>query len=992
MRTPALAFVVALAFPISTLAQPAAPKQPSTRELERINWMELREFVPARSQTVLLPLGHARGARRDRQRRRHPRPAGDRARHRAGLDAFVAPVIPYGFTGSMDAYPGAFTVPEDAYRAYVRAVLVGLARNGFRNIVMVNGHGGGQTAILSALAQEVGREERVRMLVVNWWAHCADVTQEVFGEDGGHAGDNETAFMQAIDPTLVHPERYTPDMALANPAPGRWSAYPNPTTIGLYKAGQGYPKFDAAKAKVYFRKVCDKVAEPGEGHDSALGRGRALRKRSEMSSTISRREFVKAGTAASVAASVPAAALGQAPTLLVRKATPPVVIASSNGHEHKNGGPRTCVEEAWQRIAKGEDVLDSLIAGVNIVELDPADTSVGYGGLPNADGVVQLDSCCMHGPRKRAGGVAALEGVRTPSRVAKAVLDHTDHHLLVGPGAQDVRAQHGLRDRGRPQHRALAREVAGVEAPHRPGALPRPEEAREAGEAASRSMVRDGLLDPHHRYGTINCDGVSAKGELCGVTTTSGLAFKIPGRVGDSPILGAGLWVDDEVGAAGSTGRGEANLYNLSSFFIVEELRRGRSAKDAGMAALAPREGGDRREAPARQARPAELPAGLLRAHEEGRVRGRLDVGQGWPKPRALRGLHRERPRARRLRPAARRSSRGVTEGVASGARRARAARATGAPPLFTARFFMMCGFTFTVFLSLFQLLPTAPFRILDLGGSNAVAGLFLGLLTYASALSAPITGALADRIGKRRMLLVTSLAIAGFSLAYAASHNYWLPLVLVLFHGLFWSGLLSASAAYMTEVIPESRRAEGIGYWGMATMLATAVSPGRGPLDLRPRLGLAVPRHGVAEPGDGRDRLAAAARHDGRRAPEPRPADRPGSRRVAHRGGHDRALPVLVRLRRDHELRRVRSDELGIAPRSIFFTAFALTVFVTRVFSGRLADRVGHRRFLLPCLALVTVGAGADGARPHAHRARRRPRPCSASASATSTRPSSAT
>jgi N4-(beta-N-acetylglucosaminyl)-L-asparaginase len=107
-----------------------------------------------------------------------------------------------------------------------------------------------------------------------------------------------------------------------------------------------------------------------------------------------------------------------------------------------------------------------------------------------------------------------------------------------------------------------------------------------AGEAASRSMVRDGLLNPHRRFGTINCDGVSAKGDVCGVTTTSGLPFKIPGRVGDSPILGAGLWVDNEVGASGSTGRGEANLYNLSSRMIVEELRRGRSAKDAGMEAL----------------------------------------------------------------------------------------------------------------------------------------------------------------------------------------------------------------------------------------------------------------------------------------------------------------------------------------------------------------------------------------------------------------------
>jgi len=260
MRIPAIA-LAALVLPLAALAQPARSPAPSTRELERINWMELRELVPARSQTVLLPLGtlEAHGVTANGADILAPVAI---ARDIApGLDAFVAPAIPYGFTGSMDAYPGAFTVPEEAYRAYVRAVLVGLARNRFRNIVMVNGHGGGQTAILNALAQEVGREERVRILVVNWWAHCSDVTQEVFGEDGGHAGDNETAFMQAIDPALVHPERYTPGMALANPAPGTWSAYPNPTTIGLYRAGQGYPKFDAAKAKVYFRKVCDKVSD-----------------------------------------------------------------------------------------------------------------------------------------------------------------------------------------------------------------------------------------------------------------------------------------------------------------------------------------------------------------------------------------------------------------------------------------------------------------------------------------------------------------------------------------------------------------------------------------------------------------------------------------------------------------------------------------------------------------------------------------------------------
>jgi MFS family permease len=276
---------------------------------------------------------------------------------------------------------------------------------------------------------------------------------------------------------------------------------------------------------------------------------------------------------------------------------------------------------------------------------------------------------------------------------------------------------------------------------------------------------------------------------------------------------------------------------------------------------------------------------------------------------------------------------------------------------LFTGRFFLMCSFTFTVFLSLFQLLPTAPFRILDLGGSKAIAGLFLGVLTYASALSAPVTGALADRIGKRRMLLVTSIAIAGFSLAYAASRSYWLPLVLVFFHGLFWSGLLSASSAYMTEVIPEPRRAEGIGYWGMATMLATAISPGVG-LFMYARgwvwLCLGTALMNLV--------MAAIA---WRLPPDTTVAARLSRDRLIGSGLVEwRVVAVTIALFLCSfgyggiiSFVAVRSDELGIAPRSIFFSAFALTVLVTRVFSGRLADRVGHRRFLLPCLALVTVG-----------------------------------
>jgi N4-(beta-N-acetylglucosaminyl)-L-asparaginase len=160
------------------------------------------------------------------------------------------------------------------------------------------------------------------------------------------------------------------------------------------------------------------------------------RQENVMPRKLNRREFVAAGAAAGLAAAAPAAALGQAPTMMTPGKSRPVVVASANGHRYRNGGDRTCVETAFAMMTEGRDVLDALIAGVTIVELDPEDTSVGYGGLPNADGVVQLDASCMHGPRKRAGAVASLEGVRTPSLVAQKVMDETDHHLLVGPDAQ----------------------------------------------------------------------------------------------------------------------------------------------------------------------------------------------------------------------------------------------------------------------------------------------------------------------------------------------------------------------------------------------------------------------------------------------------------------------------------------------------------------------------------------------------------------------------
>ena len=306
---------------------------------------------------------------------------------------------------------------------------------------------------------------------------------------------------------------------------------------------------------------------------------------------MNRREFVLGTAAAAVTATQAGAGPSsgslpsQAPAVRTSGARP-VVIASANGHEHKNGGSQTCVERAFEMLTKGSDVLDAVIAGVNIVELDPEDTSVGYGGLPNAEGVVQLDACCMHGPRRRAGGVACLEGVRTPSLVAQKVMELTDHHLIVGGDAQRFARSVGFKiedDLNTERSRA-----AWIEWKRRTDPLHYLDPARreQALQRIGREMVADGFVHADHVYGTINCNAVNARGDVCGVTTTSGLAWKIPGRVGDSPILGAGLYVDGSVGAAGSTGRGEANLYGLSSFLAVEELRRGRSPKDAGLEAL----------------------------------------------------------------------------------------------------------------------------------------------------------------------------------------------------------------------------------------------------------------------------------------------------------------------------------------------------------------------------------------------------------------------
>lgn len=232
----------------------------STREMERINWMEFRETVPSRVRTVLLPTGtlEPHGVVNNGADNTAPFALAKALAPR--VNALIAPTLPYGITGSMEAYPGAFQISESVYRPFVKQILEGLAKNGFKNIIILNGHGGPQTAVLNAVASEVAAERRVRTLVINWWSFASDVTKQVFGEDGGHAGLNETAFIQAIDPTLVHPERYKDELATAYPATGTWSAAPFPSSIGLYQPGQGYPKFDQKKADEYFNKVTDKVA------------------------------------------------------------------------------------------------------------------------------------------------------------------------------------------------------------------------------------------------------------------------------------------------------------------------------------------------------------------------------------------------------------------------------------------------------------------------------------------------------------------------------------------------------------------------------------------------------------------------------------------------------------------------------------------------------------------------------------------------------------
>jgi N4-(beta-N-acetylglucosaminyl)-L-asparaginase len=298
------------------------------------------------------------------------------------------------------------------------------------------------------------------------------------------------------------------------------------------------------------------------------------------------------------AALLGAAALPVADFMRAQARPSRIVISSAN----RNDGGLHCCAKAMEVMKSGGDTLDAVIAGVNIVELDPRDTSVGYGGLPNEDGVVELDASCIHGPSRRGGAVGALRNIKTPSKVAQKVAFETDHMMLVGEGALRFAKAFGfqeedlLTDESRTQWLIWKRNLrdknghsfweSGADAPasKKIGQI---QELKRQFPQYDEEFLGEALENAlHPPHGTINCIALNEKGEMSAVTTTSGMAFKIPGRVGDSPIIGGGLWLDQDVGGAGSTGRGEENLRVCGAHTIVENMRHGMPPREAALDAL----------------------------------------------------------------------------------------------------------------------------------------------------------------------------------------------------------------------------------------------------------------------------------------------------------------------------------------------------------------------------------------------------------------------
>jgi N4-(beta-N-acetylglucosaminyl)-L-asparaginase len=260
-----------------------------------------------------------------------------------------------------------------------------------------------------------------------------------------------------------------------------------------------------------------------------------------------------------------------------RPATRPVVVSSANG--------LVAVRKAYSMIAAGSDPLDAVIAGVNIVEDDPDDVTVGYGGIPNEEGVVQLDASVMDGRTMKSGAVGALERIKNPSKVARLVMDQTNRAFLVGEGALKFARAHGvpeqnlLTDRSRKIWLYWKEKLSNID-----DWIERGDEEQK--DPDIRWYIEKFGVEDFRPQGTINCNAVTADGDLVGTTTTSGLFFKLPGRLGDSPCIGAGLYVDNEVGACGSTGWGEGNIRFCGSHTVVELMRQGKSPEEAALATL----------------------------------------------------------------------------------------------------------------------------------------------------------------------------------------------------------------------------------------------------------------------------------------------------------------------------------------------------------------------------------------------------------------------
>ncbi|MCX6561722.1 MAG: N(4)-(beta-N-acetylglucosaminyl)-L-asparaginase [Candidatus Aminicenantes bacterium] len=280
-----------------------------------------------------------------------------------------------------------------------------------------------------------------------------------------------------------------------------------------------------------------------------------------MSHSTSRRDFLKSG------AVLGAAALAATSPL---RAAPPQAAAKPGLRAVASGNGIRATEKAMELLRSGADPVDAVIAGVNIVEDDPNDMSVGYGGLPNEEGEVELDASVMHGPTHASGAVAAIKNIKNPSKVAKLVMERTNHCLIVGEGALKFALAYGFQKENLLTEKAREAWLRWKESLS----------DKDAWYPPAKNLPAD-LQAVLMTYGTINCLALDGKGDLGGVTTTSGLSWKRPGRVGDSPIIGAGLYIDNTIGGAGSTGFGEVNILNLSSFQIVQFMGQGMSPEQA---------------------------------------------------------------------------------------------------------------------------------------------------------------------------------------------------------------------------------------------------------------------------------------------------------------------------------------------------------------------------------------------------------------------------